>query len=205
MATFFSLNSFQSQMPLFFTNFTALLGSDMEDLMEEQHLEEDVKESSIKVKDLIVYWYAYYYMCCVYIYYEKNQLSGTTGWDDIKEEFDFDIMLDLFSCHGINLWNVFDIIGLPDFLIVNPGVIQNPISPTLVTGTIIVEYFVESATQQPGDTHTLAHLPIGDASNMMVVHNGSPLLTSQYTKVGQDIQITIQVYQGDAVAILYMY
>lgn len=209
MATFFSLNSFQSQMPLFMSDFISLVDSDLEPLIEKQWLEEDIKESSDTLKDVIVYWYAFHYMICMYLYYEKNQLSGTTGWADVKEEFDFDTMLDLFACHGINLWNVIDIIGLPDFTVVNPGVKGIPGSPTLVTGTIIVDYFTESSTSKPGDLHTLTHTPLTSLTeaNTMCLLNGVQINSDNYTfdVSAGTVQIDIQVYTGDTVAILYMY
>jgi len=206
MVTFSSLITLQSQTPVFLSDFLALYDTDIQATITKQFHEEDVRNTSEMGHDHIAYWYAYTYMCCIYWYYTKNNLSGTEGWATIKAEFNWDTMLEKFSCRNINLWDVMNIIGLPDFITVNPGVlIYTPIGTSTLGGTLKVEYFTESANGIGGDQHTLSHTPIGDTSNLLVELNGVGLLSSQYTKSGSDITISIHVYQGDQVMVLYKY
>jgi hypothetical protein len=69
-----------------------------------------------------------------------------------------------------------------------------------------VEAFSEATTGATGTSHTLANTPKASTA-IQVILNGTPLLASQYTYTSATpaVQITIPVYQYDAVTISYGY
>lgn len=82
-----------------------------------------------------------------------------------------------------------------------------PIPPPKSAGSpiFITEFFEETETGATGKPHTLSYTPVTSISGLLVLLNGSPLNSGQFTNAGTYIKVTIPVYSYDKLSVSYIH